>query len=141
LAHNALFDLGFVAMPLTRLGIAYPSHAVFDTLDMARRLYPAWHSHRLEHVTARLKIANHAEHRALSDARLVKDVFLAMLQHIPTVKTSADVMRVSPPLTCADAQVCAIKPPSGFEALATAIAELQYPPAVYTDLNRFIRKI
>ena len=35
LAHNALFDLGFLAMALTRLGIACPPHSVFDTLEMA----------------------------------------------------------------------------------------------------------
>jgi len=123
LAYNAPFDLGFLAMALIRLGIAYPPHDVFDTLDIARRLYPGWHSHSLENMAARLKIANRAEHRALSDARLVKDVFLEMLQCIPTVKTIADVMRVSPPLTFADAPVCAIDLPAGFEALSTAIAE------------------
>src|ERR1700752_4632657 len=42
LAHNAPFDLGFLAMALTRLGIAYPPHYIFDTLDMARQLYPTW---------------------------------------------------------------------------------------------------
>jgi DNA polymerase III epsilon subunit len=123
LAHNALFDLGFLAMALTRLGIAYPPHYVLDTLDIARRLYPAWSSHSLEHVATRLKIANRAEHRALADAQLVKDVFLAMLRPTPTVNTIADVMDVSQPLTFADAPVCAIEPPAGFEALATAMAE------------------
>jgi DNA polymerase III epsilon subunit-like protein len=122
LAHNALFDLGFLAMALTRLGIAYPSHDVFDTLDMARRLYPTLPSHSLEHVAARLKIANKAEHRALSDARLVKATFLAMLKDIPTVKTIDAVTRVSPPRTFTDAAVFAIEPPPGFEALSTAIA-------------------
>jgi DNA polymerase-3 subunit epsilon len=123
LAHNAPFDLGFMAMALTRLGIAYPPHNICDTLNMARRLYPTWPSHSLEHVATRLKIANKAEHRALSDARLVKDIFLAMLKDIPTVKTIADVMRVSHPLTFADAPVFAIEPPPGFEALSEAIAE------------------
>ena len=75
LAHNAPFDLSFLAMALIRLGIAYPLHSLFDTLEMARRLYPTWHSHSLEHVATRLKVANKAEHRALSDARLVKDIF------------------------------------------------------------------
>jgi DNA polymerase-3 subunit epsilon len=91
LAHNAPFDLGFLAMALTRLGIVYPPHDVFDTLDIARRLYPAWHSHSLENVAARLKIANGAEHRALSDARLVKEIFLAMLRRTPTIRTMSDM--------------------------------------------------
>jgi predicted DNA-binding transcriptional regulator YafY len=54
---------------------------------------------------------------------LVKDIFLAMLKDIPTVKTIPDVMRVSQPLTFADSPVCAIEGPPGFEVLTTAIAE------------------
>jgi DNA polymerase III epsilon subunit family exonuclease len=123
LAHNAPFDLGFLAMALIRLGIACPPHDVFDTLAMARQLYHTWPSHSLAHVAMRLNVASRAEHRALSDALLVKEVFLAMLRHTPTVKTIADVMRVSQPLTFADAQVCTVEPPPGFEILTTAIAE------------------
>jgi predicted DNA-binding transcriptional regulator YafY len=110
-------------MALMRLGIASPPHDVCDTLDMTRRLYPTWPSHSLDHVATRLNVANGAEHRALSDARLVKDVFLAMLKEIATVKTIADVMRVLQPLTFADAPVFAIEPPAGFEARLTAITE------------------
>src|SRR6266576_5350104 len=73
LAHNAPFDLGFLPMALIRLGIVFLPHYLFDTLDMARRLYPTWPSHSLEHVAMRLKVANGAEHRALSDAWLGKD--------------------------------------------------------------------
>ena len=122
-AHNAPFDLGFLAMAVARLGIAYPPYYVFETLDIARRLYPAWHSHHLEHVAARLKSANRAEHRALSDARLVKEIFLAMLRRTPTLTKISEFMHVSQPLTFSDAPVCAIELPPGFEALSTAIAE------------------
>ena len=123
LAHNAPFDLGFLALALLRLGIACPPHDVFDTLDMARRLYPAWPSHSLEHVATRLKVANEAAHRALPDARLDKEIFLEMLRRTPTLKSMADVLHVSQPLTFADTPVCATDPPAGFEALSTAIAE------------------
>jgi DNA polymerase-3 subunit epsilon len=123
LAHNAPFDLGFLAMALTRLRITYPPHYLLDTLDMARRLYPAWPSHSLEYVATRLKVANRAEHRAFSDARLVKDIFLAVLQHVPAVRTITDLARFSLPLTFADAPVFAIEPPPGFEALTTALSQ------------------
>jgi DNA polymerase III epsilon subunit family exonuclease len=123
LAHNAPFDLGFLAMAVARLGIVFPTHSLFDTLDMTRRLYPTWPSHSLEHVASRLNVANAAEHRALPNARLVKDIFLEMMRRTPTLKTIADLGHLSPPLTFADAPVCAIKAPAGFEALTTAMSE------------------
>jgi DNA polymerase-3 subunit epsilon len=123
LAHNALFDLGFLAIALTRLGIAFPTHCLFDTLDLARGLYPAWPRHSLETVAAQLKIGNGAEHRALPDARLVKEVFLTMLQRAGSITTIADLARRSPLLTFSDAPVFAIAPPAAFEPLATAMAE------------------
>jgi DNA polymerase III epsilon subunit family exonuclease len=123
LAHNAPFDLGFLAMALIRLGIAFPLHDLFDTLDMARRLYPTWPGHSLEHVAMRLNVANGPKHRALSDARLVKDVFLELLRRTPTIKTITDLVRISPLLTFADGPVITIAPPPGFEALTTALSE------------------
>jgi len=90
---------------------------------MTRRLYPTCPSHSLEHVATRLNVVNGAAHRVLVDACLVKEIFLTMLKDIPTVKTIAKLMRVSQPLTFADAPFCAIEPSPGFEVLATAIAE------------------
>jgi DNA polymerase III epsilon subunit-like protein len=54
---------------------------------MTRRLYSTWPSLGLENVVSRLKLANGAEHQALADAQLVNDIFLATLQHTPTVRT------------------------------------------------------
>ena len=115
LAHHSPFDLSFLAMALIRLGIAFPTHYLFDTLDMTHRLYPTWSSYSLERVATQLKVVNGPEHRALSDAYLVKDIFLAMLKDIPTVKTIADVMRVSQPHTIVDAPLYAIGSSSGFD--------------------------
>jgi DNA polymerase III subunit epsilon len=123
LAHNAPFDLGFLAMALARLGMPYPPHRFIDTLDLARRLYPTWPSHSLENLAPRLNVANGAEHRALPDAVLVKDVFVALLRGRPTVKNIVDLVRLSPPLTFANALVFPVEPPVGFEALATALSE------------------
>jgi DNA polymerase III epsilon subunit-like protein len=82
-----------------------------------------------------MQLSYGAEHRALSDARLVKDVFLAMLQRIPTLKKISELMRVSQPLTFADAPVCAIEPPLGFEALTTAITERYAITIIYPTLE------
>jgi hypothetical protein len=63
------------------------------------------------------------KHCALSDARLVKDVFLELLRRIGTVPKIADLAGLLPPLTSADAPVCAFDPQIGFEALAAALSE------------------
>jgi DNA polymerase III epsilon subunit-like protein len=92
---------------------------------MAHQLYPAWSSHslELENLAIRLNVANGAVHRALGDASLVKDIFLELLRRTPTVKKISDLVRLSPPLTFANALIFPIEPPAGFEALTTAITE------------------
>jgi hypothetical protein len=50
-------------------------------------------------------------------------VFLKLLRRKPTLKTVADLVRLSPLLTFADTPVFAIEPPAGCAALATALAE------------------
>ena len=73
----------------------------------------AWSSHSLENVAIRLDVPNEAERWALSDAQLVKDMFLSMLQRIPTLKKISEFIRVSQPLAFADAPGCAIEAPPG----------------------------
>ena len=123
LAHNAPFDLGFLGMALARLGMTAPPHRLFDTLDLTRRLYPTWPSHALERVAINLKLTIGAQHRALADARSVKEIFLNIVCNRPTVRTVADLARLSPPLTFADAPVFPITPPARFAPLAMALAE------------------
>jgi DNA polymerase-3 subunit epsilon len=121
LAHNAPFDLGFLAMALARLRMPSPSHRLVDTLDLTRRLHPTWPSHSLKSVATALKATQGAQHRALVDARSVKEVFRGILRHRPTVRTIADLTRLSPPLTFADAPVFLIEPPRGLEPLTAAL--------------------
>jgi hypothetical protein len=70
LAHNAPFDLGFLAMALTKSAIPFPSHRVIDTLDLARTCLQDLPNYRLETVAFHLRIADREDHRALSDAGL-----------------------------------------------------------------------
>jgi len=143
LAHNALFDLGFLAMALARLRMDGPPHRILDTLDLARRLYPSWPSHALERVATHLKLPTGAQHRALADARLLKDIFLETLRHRPSIKTMADLARRSQPLTFADAPVIPVPPPAGFEPLGTALLESRTLTISYALVGRGaeVRKI
>ena len=111
LAHNALLDLGFLAMGLTRLGSAFPPHYLFDTLDMTRRLYPTWPSRcntlgrahsSLSRAGKREKVrATHAHaHRQGHLQALGLDTIdrgiVGQDEHVPTRNVRSDYVHLEP---------------------------------------------
>jgi DNA polymerase-3 subunit epsilon len=70
-AHNAKFDLGFLASDAARFGIDMRLSLALCTLQMSRKLDPKRErSHKLGDVAQRYGIARVQEHDALADARL-----------------------------------------------------------------------
>ncbi len=121
-AHNARFDLNFLAIAMARLGLACPPHHIFDTLSLARVQLPGLPGYTLADMGRTLRVAKEAPHRALGDALLVKEVFRTLLQRSSQVITVADLARVAPPLMFQDARIGAINSPSRLSPLATALA-------------------
>jgi DNA polymerase-3 subunit epsilon len=80
-AHNALFDVGFLSHEFERLGLALDND-YHCTLEMSRLRYPRLRNHRLEtvyrHVCGKpgkeIKV-----HRALGDARMVAAIWMEMM--------------------------------------------------------------
>jgi DNA polymerase III epsilon subunit family exonuclease len=95
LAHNAAFDVGFLAADLTRLRLSAPPHAVMDTLSLARRRLPRLPNHRLETVAAYFRVAG-GKHRALADSLTVKETFLQMVSLPPAVGAWSELQRLAP---------------------------------------------
>ncbi len=77
-AHNAPFDLNFLAAELRRAGARYPGNPALDTLRLARRYY-RFRSNSLPAVAGELGIQVDRPHRALSDAYTTKAVFERIL--------------------------------------------------------------
>ncbi len=80
-AHNAMFDLGFLNAELeraTRPGIA--RDRIVDTLLLARRKHPG-SANRLDDLCSRYKIDNsrRTKHGALLDAELLAEVYLELI--------------------------------------------------------------
>jgi DNA polymerase-3 subunit epsilon len=123
LAHNALFDLGFLVLDMLRMGLPLPVHRVFDTVLLARTIMPFLPGYRLRGLSAALGLSENQEHRALSDARLVKGLFLSLLDRADGIDTVSDLAALSAPVGFADAQVTTIEPPKGFEGLTAALDE------------------
>jgi DNA polymerase-3 subunit epsilon len=80
IAHNARFDAGFLSAEFRRLGFRM-TNKVHCTMELSRRLYPRLHNHRLDtvyrHLCGEVRGATR-RHRALDDARLTVEVWLAM---------------------------------------------------------------
>ena len=120
-AHNAPFDVEFIGVDLLRLGLALPRHMVFDTCTLAQTIAPGLTSYRLESLAVLLGVASPQQHRALSDAELARDVFLALLRRDPRIKTVADLAGVAAPLSFERVRVYQADPPRGLESLGAAI--------------------
>jgi DNA polymerase-3 subunit epsilon len=80
-AHNALFDLGFLNAELDRCKKALvPRDRLVDTLMLARRRHPAG-PNGLDHLCARYGIDNsrRTKHGALLDAELLAEVYVELI--------------------------------------------------------------
>ncbi len=81
IAHNAMFDLGFLNAELERAKkIAVARERLVDTLMLARRKHPGG-SNRLDDLCARYKIDNskRVKHGALLDAELLAEVYVELI--------------------------------------------------------------
>ena len=80
IAHNAMFDLGFINAELERCKrAAIPRERLIDTLMLARRRYPAG-PNSLDHLCARFSIdtSRRTKHGALLDAELLAEVYVEL---------------------------------------------------------------
>ena len=80
-AHNAMFDLGFLNAELERTGRAAVSRdRMIDTLVIARRKHPGG-SNRLDDLCERYAIDNsrRTKHGALLDAELLAEVYVELI--------------------------------------------------------------
>jgi DNA polymerase III subunit epsilon len=80
-AHNAMFDLGFLNAELERAGrAAVARERMIDTLVIARRKHPGG-ANRLDDLCARYAIDNsrRIKHGALLDAELLAEIYIELI--------------------------------------------------------------
>lgn len=134
-AHNAPFDLAFIAIAMARLGLSPPNVPVLDTRLLARHLLPHASGYALEQVAAYFGISIPDHHRALPDARAVRLVLLELLDYI-TPDQFPRLGDTLPVLSFADADIAPVEPPPGFEELAKALEEGMDLVIVYSGGSR-----
>jgi len=81
IAHNAMFDLGFLNHELAQCGrLVIPRERIIDTLSMARTKFPGA-KHSLDALCVRFGIdrSHRVKHGALLDAELLAQVYIELL--------------------------------------------------------------
>jgi DNA polymerase-3 subunit epsilon len=104
-AHNAMFDLGFINAELERCKKALVQRdRLIDTLMLARRRYPAG-PNSLDHLCQRFSIdaSRRTKHGALLDAELLAEVYVEL-----TGKRQARLSLVEEPMAVTSAGVIAV---------------------------------
>src|SRR5579864_2987018 len=115
LAHNARFDAGFLGHEIARNGLAWPGHAIIDTLPLARSRLPSAPDHRLDTLSRVLGLHSEGSHRALADSLRVMGLWIALTrgQEPPARLVSFPVFELAKPEAV----------PKGWDRLVEAIAQ------------------
>jgi DNA polymerase III epsilon subunit family exonuclease len=80
-AHNAPFDLGFLAKELEIARLAPPEGPIIDTLSLSRRIYSSA-SHSLSAITRTLELPAEPTHRAMSDVQATRHLLDKILHDL-----------------------------------------------------------
>jgi DNA polymerase III subunit epsilon len=89
-AHNARFDYGFLRSEFLRLDVRWTAK-VLCTVKLSRRLFPEHPRHNLDAVIARHALDCEARHRALGDARVLRDLLGVLQRDVDPVRLRATV--------------------------------------------------
>ncbi len=84
-SHNINFDIGFINEALRVLGREPLKNPAIDTLSLSRYMFPEANLHRLGNLSRNLGISSYNDeeaHRADFDARILNEVWLAMLTRL-----------------------------------------------------------
>lgn len=81
--HNIQYDLGILSSELRRLKMnKYNIKGYYDTLDMARKLYPNLENHKLETLSNFIKVEVKPSHNAMDDILATKDILIHMVKKL-----------------------------------------------------------
>ncbi len=119
IAHNARFDYAFLRGEFRKAGVEYCAQALC-TVKLSRRLFPGQALHNLDAVMQRHGLTCEARHRALGDARVLRDLWQKLQRETP-----ADL------LAAAAAQSLLSSPKLPAHLPAELVDELPEAPGVY----------
>jgi DNA polymerase-3 subunit alpha (Gram-positive type) len=74
-AHNAAFDISFLAFKFQSMGVPLPANPVLDTLALSRAVSPELKSHSMDALKGFYGVKAEKAHRAMDDTRALVTVF------------------------------------------------------------------
>ncbi len=96
-AHAADFDYNFLASQFEKENLGYLLNRHLCTISLAKKTIKA-PRYGLKYLKEELKLPEEIDHRALSDARSAKEVFLKAIQKLPkNIKTAEDLIEFAKP--------------------------------------------
>ncbi|WP_368651936.1 ATP-dependent DNA helicase DinG [Ornithinibacillus sp. 4-3] len=84
-AHNILFDLGFLNTELANLGLSKLKNPVLDTVELSRILFPQAPGFQLGQLAEYFSLGHNEPHRALSDAKVTAELLIILLNKISSL--------------------------------------------------------
>ncbi|MEM7813264.1 MAG: exonuclease domain-containing protein [Planctomycetota bacterium] len=97
MAHNASFDLAFLAAAHDSVGRPRTGHVAIDTVRLSRRLRPALPGHSLRSLKKSFHVEPSRAHRGLDDAAALAAIFAGLVTAEGGPSTLADLFRLTPP--------------------------------------------
>jgi len=94
-AHNASFDVRFMAHEAHRNALSFPPEPVLDNLRLVRKWYPELESHGLQSVADHLDIKPGRYHRALDDSEALAKIFTLGLRQMPASTTISNLLEAA----------------------------------------------
>jgi DNA polymerase-3 subunit epsilon len=93
IAHNARFDYSFLRAEFLKCEIGFGAQ-VLCTVKLSRRLFPEFARHNLDAVMERNGLTCGARHRALGDAKVLRDFWTKLRRDVDPPRLAAAVLSV-----------------------------------------------
>ncbi len=139
MAHNAAFDLGFLAVALDRFKIDIPQNPVVDTLDLSRR-WLRLPNNKLGTVSRHFKVTDQTEHRALDDALVVKEVFLRLMNQQTRINSIDELFNATNPFYFEEFVPRPVYVPAEYQLIVEAIEIRRSISITYEGASRGKRR-
>ncbi|HEX2897567.1 MAG TPA: exonuclease domain-containing protein, partial [candidate division Zixibacteria bacterium] len=123
IAHNAPFDISFVACESDRVGFPRMNNTVLDTVDIFKRLKPGLPSYSLLSLSQQFELASDQKHRALDDAMLVQKLFSLGVTNHSQNKTIPQLLKSFTKLKISDWKMEEAALPDGYEDIEKALTD------------------